>query len=104
MIMQAAESSVRSCLSTDQVQTIVTEAARLYFESRRSRVNAFVGRHFSLTGSLGLHRKALGWDVIRAPVNVALAVPDIGAKLTAARGYQEWKRQHQKTASLQVVI
>jgi hypothetical protein len=88
MIMQAVESGERSRLSADQVQRIVTEAARLYFESRRSRVNAFVGRHFSLAGSLALHRKALGWDVLRAPVNVALAVPYIGAKLTAgiARG------------------
>ena len=84
MIMQAAESGARSCLSADEVQAIVTEAARLYFESRRSRVDAFVGRHFSLAGSLALHRKALGWDVPRAPVNVALAVPYIGAKLTAA--------------------
>jgi len=84
MITQAVESGERSRLSADQAETIVTEAARLYFESRRPRVDSFVGRHLSLTGSLALHRKALGWDVIRAPVNVALAVPYIGAKLTAA--------------------
>jgi hypothetical protein len=47
------------------------------------RVNAFVDRHFSLPGSLALHRKALGWDVLRAPANVALAVPYIGTKLAA---------------------
>jgi hypothetical protein len=82
--MHAAQSGERSRLSADQVKTIVTEAARLYFESRRSRVDAFVDEHFSLAGSLALHRKAVGWDVLRAPVNVALAVPYIGAKLTAS--------------------
>ncbi len=68
MIMQAVESQAvesgeRSRLSAGQVQRVVSEAARLYFESRRSRVNAFVERHFSLAGSLALHRKSLGWDV-----------------------------------------
>jgi Family of unknown function (DUF6635) len=79
--MQSAHKLCR--LSTGQVETIVAETARLYFESRRSRVDAFVDRYFSLPGSLLLHRKALGWDVLRAPVNVALAVPYIGAKLIA---------------------
>jgi hypothetical protein len=69
--------------SKDEVETIVSQAARLYFDNRRSRANAFIDRHFSLRGSLVLHRKALGWDVLRAPVNVALAIPYIGAKLTA---------------------
>jgi hypothetical protein len=34
MLLQVAESGERSYLSEEQVQTIVTEAARLYFESR----------------------------------------------------------------------
>jgi Family of unknown function (DUF6635) len=83
MVMQPAWSGERSRLSADEIETIVAQSARLYFESRRSRVNGFIDRHFSLPGSLALHRKALGWDVLRAPVNVALAVPYIGAKLTA---------------------
>jgi hypothetical protein len=83
MIMQAAWAGERSRVSAAEVETIVSQAAQLYFESRRSRVNAFIDRHFSLPGSLALHRKAVGWDVLRAPVNVALAVPYMGAKLTA---------------------
>jgi hypothetical protein len=83
MVMQTARSGEWPRVSADEVETIVSQAARLYFESRRSRVNAFNDRHFSLPGSLAVHRKALGWDVLRAPVNVALAVPYIGAKLTA---------------------
>jgi len=102
MIMQAVESQAvesgeRSRLSAGQVQRVVSEAARLYFESRRSRVNAFVERHFSLAGSLALHRKALGWDVIRAPVNVALAVPYIGAKLTAKLLTDRFREAHPET-------
>jgi hypothetical protein len=81
--MQIARSGELPRVSTDEVETIVSQSARLYFESRRSRVNAFVDRHFSLAGSLTLHRKALGWDVLKAPANVALAVPYIGTKLAA---------------------
>lgn len=39
----------------------------------RARVDAFVRDHFRLAGTLRLHRGALGWDLLRAPVNVALA-------------------------------
>src|SRR5262245_9496499 len=88
MAIQPAQSGERYRLSADQVETIVAEAARLYFESRRLRVNAFVEKHFSLAGSLALHRKALGWDVLRAPANIALAVPYIGTKLAA--GVSSW--------------
>lgn len=39
----------------------------------RERVDAFVGRTFRLSGTLSLHGAALGWDLLRAPLNVALA-------------------------------
>ncbi len=48
MIMPAVESGEWPRLSADQVERIATEAARLYFESRRSRVNAFVGLVFGM--------------------------------------------------------
>jgi hypothetical protein len=70
-------------LSVGEAQAIVAEAAHRYFDSRRARVDSFVDRHFSLAGSLALHRKALGWDLLKAPANMALAVPYIGAQLTA---------------------
>lgn len=73
----------RICISADDAQRIVTEAARLYFASRRSRVDAFVDRHFSFAGSLVLHRKALGLDVLRVPVNIVLAIPNVAVKLSA---------------------
>ena len=56
---------------------------QFYFESRRLRVDAFIDHHLSLTGSLALHRGALGWDLLKASVNILLAVPNIGMQLSA---------------------
>ncbi|MGH6678888.1 MAG: DUF6635 family protein, partial [Bradyrhizobium sp.] len=58
-----------------EARRIVDRAAALYFEERRRRIDSFVDRHFSIAGSLALHRKALGGDVLRAPLNIALAIP-----------------------------
>ena len=46
-------------------------------------VKAFVRRHFSLRGALRTHRLALGPDLLRAPLNVALAPVFILVRLTA---------------------
>lgn len=70
-------------LSVGEAETIVMEAAHRYFDGRRARVDSFIGRHFSILGSLALHRKALGWDLLRAPANIALALPYFCAQLTA---------------------
>jgi hypothetical protein len=58
-----------------EARQIVDKAAELYFEERRRRVDSFVDRHFSIAGSLLLHRKALGGDIVRASLNIALAIP-----------------------------
>lgn len=63
---------------------IVADAAARYAADRRREVRPFVDRHFSLDGSLRLHRRAIGWDVVRMPVNLALAVPVLGARTGAA--------------------
>tara|TARA_E500000305_G_scaffold97021_2_gene87455 strand:- start:27988 stop:28803 length:816 start_codon:yes stop_codon:yes gene_type:complete len=39
----------------------------------QERVDAFVRSHFHLAATLRLHRVAFGWDLLRAPINVALA-------------------------------
>jgi hypothetical protein len=43
--------------------------------SRRRRIPGFVHRHFSLSGTIALHRHAIGWDILRAPLNLMLALP-----------------------------
>lgn len=46
---------------------------RDYFAARRAQVPPFVARHFTLPGTLHLHRAALGWDILKAPINVLLS-------------------------------
>ncbi|MBV9783996.1 MAG: hypothetical protein JO264_09275 [Acidisphaera sp.] len=68
----------------------VEAGARRYFADRRARVEPFVDAHFSLRGTLALHRAALGWDIAKAPLNLSLAAPQIvmqlGAKLADRLG------------------
>jgi hypothetical protein len=63
---------------------IVDDAAQRFFRDRHERVTGFVDRHFSLRGTLRLHRKALGWDMARAPLNLSLAMPQASLLLAAA--------------------
>lgn len=66
------------------VARAVERATRRYFTDRRARVDAFVDAHFSLRGSLALHRAALGWDILRAPANLFLGAPEVGLRLVQA--------------------
>ncbi|SNS93589.1 hypothetical protein SAMN05421757_104416 [Tropicimonas sediminicola] len=47
------------------------------------RTDLFVRRHFGFRGSLRLHRAALGWDLLAAPVNVVLAPVFLLSRLIA---------------------
>ena len=58
----------------------VEDGIRRYFAARRRRVPAFVDRHFSLRGSLAVHRRAVGFDLLRAPANLLLMGPHAGMK------------------------
>ncbi len=69
---------------TDLAREIVRDAMRRYFAERRERIGPFIDRHFSFAGSVRLHRRAVGWDLLKAPANLFLAVPNAGAKLAAA--------------------
>jgi len=44
-----------------------------YFTDRRAGIDGFVARNFTWPGTLRLHGAALGWDILRAPVNVVLS-------------------------------
>lgn len=56
-----------------------TEIATL----RRHELRRFVRRRYGLRGTLALHRDALGWDLARAPLNVALSPVFLVIKLVA---------------------
>ena len=70
----------------DFAGAIVRDAASRYIASRRERVDAFVDGHFTLAGSLALHRHVLGWDLLRAPGNLFLSLPALAVKLAGRAG------------------
>ena len=64
-------------------RAIVHDAVCNYIATRRERIDLFVDRHFTLAGSLELHRRAIGWDLLRAPANLFLAGPALFVKLAS---------------------
>lgn len=71
-------------MSERVAREVFAAASARYFAVRRARVPEFVDRHFSVRGTLRLHRHALGWDLVRAPANIALAVPALSLRVAAA--------------------
>lgn len=80
----AASKAQLPALNSALAHTIVEDAIRTYFRKRRSRVPAFVDRTFSFTGALQTHRRALGHDLWRAPLNAAMAGPQLGLNAAAS--------------------
>jgi hypothetical protein len=91
MSSEAGPDEIR--FTAEQAEGVVAEAARLYFEGCRARVDDFVDRHFSVAGALALHRKALGWDVLKVPANILLAIPNVALQLTALGAHATGARQ-----------
>lgn len=75
-------------LDRAEADAVVAEAARDYFDGVRQRIGPFIDANFSVAGSARLHRHALGWDLLKAPANVALSLPQVALRLgsVAARG------------------
>jgi len=64
-------------LDEAEARQIVADAVARYVANTRARIPDFVDRHFTASGSFRMHRKAVGWDLARAPVNLMLAVPQV---------------------------
>ncbi len=64
---------------TDEQRRLVAAAVHdginRYIAARRAKVPGFVTRHFSFKGALQLHRKALGPDLYKAPLNIFWLLP-----------------------------
>jgi hypothetical protein len=86
------------------VRTIVRDGLARYFAARHERVAHFVQAHFSLLGTLRLHRAALGWDIALAPLNLAMAPPQMALWL-AGKGARRFgaSRLASRMASLRLV-
>jgi hypothetical protein len=55
-----------------------------YIESRKARIPGFVERYFSFRGAWELHKKTLGRDYYRIPVNLLWSLPAFLAHCAAA--------------------
>jgi hypothetical protein len=60
-------------LSIETVSEILDQAISRYAQGRRAVIPDFVTRTYGWKGAVGLHRKALGWDLLRAPANIVLS-------------------------------
>ena len=62
----------------------VDRAISNYIRSRKEKVPKFSNKFFSLKGALKVNKRAFGSDLYKAPVNVLLALPYIGAKASSS--------------------
>lgn len=77
----------------DEADAILHEAAAIYFNACRDRVKPFVDSTFSLGGTLRLHRAAVGLDLLKAPANALLSIPQVALRLGGLAARAVGKRQ-----------
>ena len=60
-------------LSEVAIERAIQAGIARYFADCRARVPAFIDRHFHYPGAIATNRMALGWDMLRAPINLLWA-------------------------------
>ncbi|WP_286220609.1 DUF6635 family protein [Marinobacter apostichopi] len=60
-------------ISEAEIKQAIRSGIQGYFDDCRARVPAFIDRHFHYPGAIATNRMALGWDMIRAPINLLWA-------------------------------
>jgi hypothetical protein len=60
-------------VSEVEIEQAIRSGIERYFEDCRARVPAFIDRHFHYPGAMATNRMALGWDMLRAPINLLWA-------------------------------
>ena len=65
-------------LEERMARRLVTDASVRYLKGARERIVPFVDEHFSFSGARDLHRQAVGRNLLRAPANLVLAIPQFG--------------------------
>lgn len=59
------------------IKKAINVGSEAYIHERENRIDEFVRRHYSFSGALKIHSHALGWDVVRVPVNIIWSVANI---------------------------
>ncbi|MDX1457325.1 MAG: DUF6635 family protein [Marinobacter sp.] len=57
-------------ISESEIAQSLQSGIERYFASCRAQIPAFIERHFQYPGAIATNRKALGWDMLRAPINL----------------------------------
>jgi hypothetical protein len=73
------ESSIRELL-----ERAITRGIAVYIESRKAKIPDFVERNFSFHGAWKMHKRTLGRDYYRIPVNLLWSLPAFLAHAAAA--------------------
>jgi len=73
-------------ISESDIAAAVDRAIERYVAGCHDRVDDFVDATYSLRGSLRLHRAAIGWDLLRAPANLAMVAPALALRAMSAAG------------------
>lgn len=60
-------------ISEAEIEQAIGSGIERYFADCRARVPAFIDRHFHYPGAVTTNRMALGWDMLRAPINLLWA-------------------------------
>ena len=68
----------------DRAEIAIDKAIQRYIESRKEKVPRFARENFSFPGALALHRKAIGSDIYKAPINVIWLPPYTALKASYA--------------------
>lgn len=62
-----------SAIDKTSVEESVIAGLRQYIQNRRMVIDEFIDQNYSFSGAWQLNRKAFGWDIAKAPLNVAWA-------------------------------
>ncbi|KAA1176093.1 hypothetical protein FWJ25_02880 [Marinobacter salinexigens] len=60
-------------ISRAEIEQAIRSGIERYFADCRVRVPGFIDQHFHYPGAIATNRVALGWDMLRAPVNLLWA-------------------------------
>ncbi len=60
-------------VSEVEIEQAIRSGIERYFDDCRARVPAFIDRHFHYPGAMATNQMALGWDMLRAPINLLWA-------------------------------
>jgi len=82
------------------VQNALSDGAIKYIQGCESRIAGFVREHYCFKGALKIHAQAIGWDIVRVPLNIIwsvanilLALVGLLAGLLRLRRLQAWIRR-----------